>query len=141
MPVGSGCVAQVYKGKLVVPAAAESKQQQHNHALGRRGTEAEPLSQVIDVAVKVVHPSIRDYINRDLAIVGALVWVVELVPASQWLGLSGMCASIFTLKKNKEKTKTTKNHRFGLLLLLLLFWRGWGREVGCMCVCVRQGVL
>eukprot|EP00729_Bicosta_minor_P012215 gene12215-23557_t len=92
--------------KLVVPAAAESKQQQHNHALGRRGTEAEPLLQVIDVAVKVVHPSIRDYINRDLAIVGALVWVVELVPASQWLGLSGALAEFESLISSQLDLRT-----------------------------------
>lgn len=58
--LGSGCIAQVYRGRL--------------HDSGR------------DVAVKVLHPHVRALIEADLALFGALAGMVEaLVPnANYW---------------------------------------------------------
>ena len=33
---------------------------------------------------------LRHVSSADQAIVGAAVWVIELIPAAEWLGLSGM---------------------------------------------------
>jgi len=65
-PVGSGCVAQVYRGKV----------QEGDH--------------LVDVAVKVVHPGLARTLHLDLLV---LRWtarfVTWLVPRVQWLDLEG----------------------------------------------------
>ena len=78
-PVGSGCVAQVYKGKLVASSIGGSKSGGSSDvehverfsgawADGKRTVEQGDAAEqpTLDVAVKVVHPAVRDYITRDL---------------------------------------------------------------------------
>ena len=40
--------------------------------------------------VVMVCCGLRHVSSADQAIVGAAVWVIELIPAAEWLGLSGM---------------------------------------------------
>ncbi|TMW55168.1 hypothetical protein Poli38472_013930 [Pythium oligandrum] len=53
-PIGSGCIAQVYKGKL--------------RATGE------------DVAVKVIHPHVKELVALDLDLMRAAVWMIERIP-------------------------------------------------------------
>ena len=60
IPVGSGCCAQVYKAKY--------KSQ--------------------DVAVKVLHPNVKNHFQRDLTVLRSIVGVVSwLFPQLYWLGI------------------------------------------------------
>lgn len=64
-PVGSGCVAQVYRGRL------------------RAGADKDSI-----VAVKVIHPAIRAGVERDIDILRTLTWMVDCFPFFRSLGLS-----------------------------------------------------
>lgn len=72
--VGSGCVAQVYRGKLIKNSKLHPQTRTPNH---EDKSESE-----IEVAVKVLHPGIRDSMELDLrlmtAVASALEWVGEL---------------------------------------------------------------
>lgn len=59
-PIGSGCIAQVYRGKL--------------RATGE------------DVAVKVIHPQVKRLVALDLQLMAAFVRLLEAVPRLRWLG-------------------------------------------------------
>lgn len=73
-PIGSGCIAQVYKGSLLIP---------HSHS----DTEGEWRP----VAIKVVHPDVREFIQIDMDLLRGLGWFVERCSArSFWLSPSGM---------------------------------------------------
>eukprot|EP00050_Salpingoeca_kvevrii_P019664 m.88946 g.88946 ORF g.88946 m.88946 type:complete len:557 (+) comp8517_c0_seq2:37-1707(+) len=62
-PVGAGCVAQVYRAKL--------KKDGTTH----------------DVAVKIVHPSIRRAVDSDLELFRFGAWCVEFIPGFHWLAV------------------------------------------------------
>lgn len=59
-PIGSGCIAQVYRGRLVATGD--------------------------DVAVKVIHPHVKELVQLDLDLLRALVQLLEAVPTLRWLG-------------------------------------------------------
>eukprot|EP00049_Salpingoeca_infusionum_P010129 m.171544 g.171544 ORF g.171544 m.171544 type:complete len:558 (+) comp14552_c0_seq3:726-2399(+) len=69
-PIGSGCVAQVYKAQLI-----NNKKEDE--------TEEKEM-----VAIKVIHPRVKSMILDDLRIFHFVTGVLELVPYFQWLGLS-----------------------------------------------------
>eukprot|EP00800_Vazella_pourtalesii_P020962 TRINITY_DN7611_c0_g1_i1.p1 TRINITY_DN7611_c0_g1~~TRINITY_DN7611_c0_g1_i1.p1 ORF type:complete len:505 (-),score=77.59 TRINITY_DN7611_c0_g1_i1:366-1880(-) len=62
-PIGSGCVAQVHKGYFY----SDSEQK------------------MLPVAIKVLHPEIRQDIDTDVRVLARLAWVVELIPLFKWL--------------------------------------------------------
>lgn len=78
-PVGSGCIAQVYKGKMNISAfekstgiAADSSVNEDN----------------VEIAIKVARPNIRERIAIDLAILRGLAHVAEtLVPGLIYVDL------------------------------------------------------
>ena len=72
-PIGSGCIAQVYKGVLVDAAPGG-------------------LPAPVDVAVKIVHPEVRSYVERDIAILRCVASFVDMFEAAHWLGISGALA-------------------------------------------------
>ncbi|CEG38038.1 atypical abc1 abc1-c protein kinase [Plasmopara halstedii] len=59
-PIGSGCIAQVYRGRI-----RETKQ---------------------EVAVKIIHPNVKEMVALDLQLLHAFVAIIEAVPLLQWLG-------------------------------------------------------
>lgn len=59
-PIGSGCIAQVYRGRL--------------------------LATNDDIAVKVIHPHVKELVQLDLDLMRAVVRLLEAVPALRWLG-------------------------------------------------------
>ncbi|CAM9598917.1 unnamed protein product [Choristocarpus tenellus] len=63
-PIGSGCVAQVYKGKML------------------QGLDAGCL-----VAIKVVHPMVKSGIRLDINLMRAVADMLELLPRLRWLSL------------------------------------------------------
>ena len=62
-PIGSGCVAQVYKASI------------------RLGEELTP------VAVKVLHPKIQSQVIIDIYVMSRFVKLLELVPRMKWLSM------------------------------------------------------
>ena len=68
--VGSGCVAQVYRGNMVVPT---NKKNNHH----------DDSKQTVEVAVKVLHPGVREAMQLDLnlmrSVAAAAEWVGELL--------------------------------------------------------------
>ncbi|RLN90788.1 hypothetical protein BBJ28_00005756 [Nothophytophthora sp. Chile5] len=59
-PIGSGCIAQVYRGRL--------------KATGQ------------EVALKVIHPHVKNMVALDLQLLRGLVTMLEIVPRLRWLG-------------------------------------------------------
>ncbi|EGD77213.1 atypical/ABC1/ABC1-C protein kinase [Salpingoeca rosetta] len=59
-PVGSGCVAQVYRATLTANG------EQH------------------DVAVKVIHPYVQRLVLDDIEVLRFIAWALELIPALKW---------------------------------------------------------
>ncbi|ORY22959.1 ABC1 family-domain-containing protein [Naematelia encephala] len=64
-PIGCGAIAQVYKAKL------------------KPGFSGETAS----VAIKVLHPRVRQTIRRDIAIMSIFANAINLLPGMQWLSL------------------------------------------------------
>ena len=69
-PIGSGCIAQVYRGELRDAASGEWR----------------------PVAVKVVHPHVESQIAADMDLLRGLGWVIERLPFlnAKWLNPDGM---------------------------------------------------
>ena len=66
-PIGSGCIAQVYRGELLERSTGEWK----------------------PVAVKVIHPDVSEYIEVDMDLLRTVGWLLESVPKLKWLNPSG----------------------------------------------------
>lgn len=74
VPIGSGCMAQVYRGRL--------------RAGPRRGEDA-AHHQEQDVAIKVRHPGAHEKVDLDLEVMWTLVRFIEFLwPAAKYLALS-----------------------------------------------------
>ncbi|CAI5741496.1 unnamed protein product [Hyaloperonospora brassicae] len=58
--IGSGCIAQVYRGRI-------------------KATNQ-------DVAVKVIHPHVKELVAMDLQLLHGFVTMLETIPTLQWLG-------------------------------------------------------
>ncbi|CAE7272480.1 GBA [Symbiodinium pilosum] len=76
-PIGSGCIAQVYRGRLLTGGAASSKASPLL-ALGVRlqrfcgGACSSPGPMCMEVAVKVVHPQVQRAVEVDLQVLDRL---------------------------------------------------------------------
>lgn len=64
-PIGSGCIAQVYKGR-------------HKSEEGK----------IQDVAIKLIHPHIQNTVKLDMKILKGFVWFIELIPGLHYMSLS-----------------------------------------------------
>lgn len=64
--IGSGCIAQVYRGKVVVDPASRK---------------------AVDVAVKVIHPGVEALVTVDIDIIRTAAQLLSMVPALKWLSL------------------------------------------------------
>uniref|UniRef100_A0A7S4B881 ABC1 atypical kinase-like domain-containing protein n=1 Tax=Chrysotila carterae TaxID=13221 RepID=A0A7S4B881_CHRCT len=76
-PIGSGCIATVYRGKLLErPSPPPPKWRQWLRWLqGRR--KPDPLAKGADVAIKVVHPHVRQEVLDDLLLLGAMASMLK----------------------------------------------------------------
>lgn len=74
-PIGSGCIAQVYRGKL------------------RASGEL--------VAVKVIHPHVKRLVEMDLDLLRAGVWLIECVPPLRLLSSRESVSEFATLMKRQ----------------------------------------
>ncbi|KAJ1636437.1 ABC1 family-domain-containing protein, partial [Pavlovales sp. CCMP2436] len=63
--IGSGCIAQVYRGRVRSPSTGKD----------------------VDVAVKVIHPSVEALVVVDIDIMRTLAQALSLFPALKWLSL------------------------------------------------------
>ncbi|TYZ59841.1 hypothetical protein PybrP1_005477 [[Pythium] brassicae (nom. inval.)] len=59
-PIGSGCIAQVYRGRLLATGD--------------------------DIAVKVIHPHVKELVQLDLDLMRAVMRLLEAAPKLRWLG-------------------------------------------------------
>lgn len=82
--IGSGCIGQVYHGKVLIPSSTSSS------------SKEEMIWQ--DVAIKVLHPTVEDDIQADLDILRSLVSYIDIYPfiyitelqKLKWLNLYGI---------------------------------------------------
>jgi aarF domain-containing kinase len=80
-PVGSGCIAQVYKGKL-----RRKKQPRKS----KKGGETEE-EELVDVAVKVLHPQVVERVAVDMNLLRSFIGAVEwAVPKLEYLSLGDL---------------------------------------------------
>ena len=75
-PIGSGCIAQVYRGRLRVPAAADGAPGDGD---GWR-----------EVAVKVVHPTVDEAIEIDMDLLLFVGAALDASPTLRWLSPASM---------------------------------------------------
>jgi len=91
-PIGSGCIAQVYKGTLkspqkIMPAPGSGEEEEELKA-GDENKEEKGLKKVeagTHVAVKVLHPNIRDNVEADMDIMKSFASFIELFPKLKYL--------------------------------------------------------
>mmetsp|Transcript_5072 Transcript_5072/g.7749 ORF Transcript_5072/g.7749 Transcript_5072/m.7749 type:complete len:530 (+) Transcript_5072:110-1699(+) len=77
-PIGSGCIAQVYKGKLKNPDGTDQK-----------------------VAIKLIHPHVRKLIAVDMDILRAMAFVFELFPSLEYLSMRDIVEE-FAINMDKQ---------------------------------------
>ncbi|XP_013413093.1 uncharacterized aarF domain-containing protein kinase 2-like [Lingula anatina] len=129
-PIGSGCVAQVYKAYLNPDMISDEEQEKILQELhdddddpfeafevfgfsmtededksiesshGDNSTEAEDT--LIPVAVKVLHPGVHRLVRRDLLIITGTAGLVQLlVPGLKWMDLKGCAEEFAQLMENQ----------------------------------------
>lgn len=92
-PVGSGCIAQVYMGKMRSPDKKATKSSimtysahqnaAHSHTCSAHGHFASADADRFDwddVAIKIIHPSAQWVLSRDLAIVRTIARLACYIP-------------------------------------------------------------
>lgn len=79
-PIGSGCIAQVYRGRL-------------------KATNE-------DVAVKVIHPHVKELVELDLELMRGIVKVIEMFPKLRWLGGSDSVEEFASIMNRQLNLRT-----------------------------------
>uniref|UniRef100_K3WPJ5 Protein kinase domain-containing protein n=1 Tax=Globisporangium ultimum (strain ATCC 200006 / CBS 805.95 / DAOM BR144) TaxID=431595 RepID=K3WPJ5_GLOUD len=79
-PIGSGCIAQVYRGRL-------------------KATNE-------DVAVKVIHPHVKELVELDLDLMRAAVTLIEAIPRLHWLGGSDSVEEFASIMNRQLNLRT-----------------------------------
>ena len=93
--LGSGCIGQVYRGRVLMPPS--QRQQQHN--------DEHPYQQQ-EVAVKVLHPNVENDIEADLDLMRLAVRAVQCLPfdaakSLKWLDMEGVVEEFAGLLKEQ----------------------------------------
>ncbi len=105
VPIGSGCVAQVYQGRLCC------------HGNGVLSTDAE-VAKPLPIAVKVLHPNIVERMQQDIYLMKYMSsWVDTLYPDVHWVAFTD-CVDEFSSIMEKQVCSCTLF--FPLVNLLLL---------------------
>ncbi|XP_054895669.1 uncharacterized aarF domain-containing protein kinase 2 [Poeciliopsis prolifica] len=107
-PVGSGCVAQVYRGWARVDQVEDPSFQSIVEEMEREdlleaweipglgsvgavlqqpGESSNEKERLIPVAIKVVHPGVRRQVEIDLLLMKAGSWLLHCMPGLKWLSL------------------------------------------------------
>ncbi|CAE7539598.1 unnamed protein product, partial [Symbiodinium natans] len=77
-PLGSGCMAQVHRGRLFGPLCS-----------GQATSKQDAMALPRDVAVKVLHPGAQDKVDLDLEVMWLFVGCIEAIwPRARYLALS-----------------------------------------------------
>ena len=101
--LGSGCIAQVYKG-YILPSNDENSEEK---TPGSRKEQP--------VAVKIMHPNVEDDIDADLDILRLIAYAVEWAPIDllkdlKWLNLPGIAEEMASLLKIQLDLRTEADH-------------------------------
>ncbi|KAH9835937.1 ABC1 family-domain-containing protein [Rhodofomes roseus] len=90
-PIGTGAIAQVYKGTLkqdLIPPTHLTPKRQRRNMLPEALSNEQPISvPTAAVAIKILHPNVDKLIARDLAIMSFFAYALTLFPGMQWLSL------------------------------------------------------
>mmetsp|Transcript_30514 Transcript_30514/g.74104 ORF Transcript_30514/g.74104 Transcript_30514/m.74104 type:complete len:843 (+) Transcript_30514:326-2854(+) len=108
--LGSGCIAQVHKGYVLVDENEDDVEYFHDSVEDRvkddtnRGPQQRPLlaRRMKPVAIKVMHPNVEDDIDADLDILRISVRLLEqlnVVENLKWLNLPGFIEEMATMLK------------------------------------------
>ena len=89
-PIGSGCIAQVYKWSL------------RKQCLNDNNRVMNTDSELLPVAVKVLHPGVADSVLRDVHIMETVAYVIDkLCPSVYWISLRE-CVDEFGIVMKKQ---------------------------------------
>eukprot|EP00565_Helicotheca_tamesis_P003447 CAMPEP_0185731494 /NCGR_PEP_ID=MMETSP1171-20130828/13053_1 /TAXON_ID=374046 /ORGANISM="Helicotheca tamensis, Strain CCMP826" /LENGTH=677 /DNA_ID=CAMNT_0028400771 /DNA_START=127 /DNA_END=2160 /DNA_ORIENTATION=+ len=99
--LGSGCIAQVYKGTITSPSTGEN------------GNTEEQKQQ--DVAIKIVHPNVRGGIEDDVSILRTIAKILESLPFGygeklQWNNIGGMVEEFSNMLKPQLDLQNEAEH-------------------------------
>lgn len=93
-PLGTGAIAQVYRGKLregISPPSFDEEEMDFRRELKmtvdklvKRAPAKVPNK---EVAIKVLHPNVDRLVHRDLRIMNFFAQVLNLIPTVEWLSL------------------------------------------------------
>ena len=111
-PIGSGCVAQVYKGYLVSEERRQNHLGQRNWtgsggATWRAQNETTAITSTgrrsfIPIAVKVLHPGVVEAMEMDITLMKYVAsWVDYVYPEVHWIALKE-CVDQFSVVMNKQ---------------------------------------
>lgn len=98
-PIGSGCVAQVYQGRLLYCSDETNSLVAH---AGGNGSDGNTEKSSVPVAVKVLHPRIIERMRSDIYLMKYVAsWVDTLYPDVHWVALTD-CVDEFSLTMEKQ---------------------------------------
>ena len=91
-PIGSGCIAQVYRGQLRCSAGNKRGGTGTGTGTGASGSGGGggAAEEWMPVAVKVVHPHVAERIAVDMDLLCGAGWLLERLPKVRWLNPTGM---------------------------------------------------
>ncbi|CAE7915486.1 unnamed protein product [Symbiodinium necroappetens] len=110
-PIGSGCIAQVYRGRLLTSGATSSSKASPLRLLGSRlhrfcgGSCSSTARPSVEVAVKVVHPQVQRAVDVDLQVLDQLAGISKHVGAER-LGIPLMLRQFSAFLKAQTNLET-----------------------------------
>ncbi|VDB86595.1 unnamed protein product [Peniophora sp. CBMAI 1063] len=123
-PIGTGAIAQVYRATLrqdLIPPSYFDPKRTPKHDLAHMtpsiAPDPSPSVPTAAVAIKILHPRVRQMISRDVAIMSFFAHLITLVPGMQWISLpeevevfSNMMYEQVDLRKEAENLVTFEHN-------------------------------
>lgn len=86
-PIGAGCIAQVFKGKII-----DSKiLQEIRNNTASKDSGIKDVKNEQSVAVKVIHPHVKDLLNVDMELLTIIANMFDCIPSLKLLSIGQAC--------------------------------------------------
>ena len=118
VPLGSGCIAQVFRGKLI---GDESLSSEASLSSSERKKRNERDNKVRHVAVKVIHPHVESMLRTDMELLSLLASWVDKIPSLKNISLGESAKQFSKVMTDQIDMKLEASN-------LIIFQKKWERE-------------
>jgi len=119
-PIGAGCIAQVFKGKLL---GEESLADQADHSVSANERRAQNLkdNKVQEVAVKVIHPHVEAMLRTDMELLSLFAGWLDAIPSLKNISIGESADAFCKVMTDQINMKLEATN-------LIIFKKKWANE-------------